>query len=103
MRPELVTDQDPYLTAQLAQLLALVRELVTGRQRPRRGLAREEAAFFVGISPSKFDEMVKDGRMPQPKEVDGRVVWDIIALDLAFTALPDRGAVKEQTGWAKVE
>ena len=28
---------------------------------PRRGLRREEAARYVGISPSKFDELVKAG------------------------------------------
>ena len=38
---------------------------------------------------TKFDEMVKDGRMPKPKRVDGRTVWDRIGLDAAFTDLPD--------------
>lgn len=33
---------------------------------PRRGLRREEAARYVGISPTKFDELVTDGRMPEP-------------------------------------
>lgn len=55
---------------------------------PRRGLRREEAALYVGVSPSKFDGLVMDRRMPRPKRVDGRVVWDIRALDLAFEALP---------------
>lgn len=44
---------------------------------PRRGLSRLEAALYIGVSPSKFDEMVKDGRMCPPKRIDGRVVWDI--------------------------
>jgi hypothetical protein len=101
----LAPDQKPDLdlTAQIAQLLAAVREHVAGRQRPRRGLCREEAALYIGISPSKFDQLVKDGRMPPPKEVDGRVIWDVVRLDLAFEALPDRGAMKEVGGWAKVE
>lgn len=59
---------------------------------PPRGLSREEAARYVGIGPSKFDEMVRDGRMPKPKRVDARTVWDRIALDIAFTALPEQGA-----------
>jgi len=39
-----------------------------------RGLRREDAAFYVGVSPATFDEMVKDGRMPQPKKVGKRTV-----------------------------
>lgn len=63
---------------------------------PPRGLNRERSAAYVGVSPSKFDEMVKDGRMPQPREIDGRVVWDRLELDLAFSALPHRGAHAEE-------
>jgi predicted DNA-binding transcriptional regulator AlpA len=55
---------------------------------PRRGLSREEAAMYIGISPSKFDELVGDGRMPTPVKIDGRKVWDIRHLDLAFDDLP---------------
>lgn len=54
-----------------------------------RGLRREAAADWVGVSASKFDEMVKDGRMPKPKRVDGCVIWDRYRLDAAFEALPD--------------
>lgn len=56
-----------------------------------RGLAREEAAFYVGVSPTKFDEMVKDARMPDPRAVDGRRVWCRIEIDEAFDALPRAG------------
>lgn len=31
--------------------------------------------------------MVVDGRMPKPKEIDARRVWDIRALDVAFDSL----------------
>ena len=55
---------------------------------PRRGLSREEAAMYLGISASKFDELVRDGRMPSPKRIDGRKIWDVHQLDLAFDALP---------------
>lgn len=55
---------------------------------PPRGLCREEAARYVGVGSTKFDEMVKDGRMPKPKRVDGRTIWDKYALDAAFTDLP---------------
>jgi predicted DNA-binding transcriptional regulator AlpA len=64
---------------------------------PRRGLRREAAAAYVGISASKFAQWVSDGRMPRPKRIDGCVLWDVRALDLAFDALMDQddGA----TGW----
>lgn len=54
----------------------------------RRGLHREEAAAYVGIGPTKFDAMVVDGRMPKAKQIDGRRVWDRLAIDRAFEALP---------------
>lgn len=54
----------------------------------RRGLHREEAAAYVGVGASKFDAMVGDGRMPKPKQIDGRRVWDVRALDRAFDLLP---------------
>lgn len=52
-----------------------------------RGFSRAEAADYVGISPSKFDELVKDGRMPKAVEIDARRVWDRSDLDEAFDAL----------------
>lgn len=55
---------------------------------PPRGLSRQEAAAYVGISPSLFDMLVKDGRMPAPKRINARTVWDRLQLDAAFAALP---------------
>lgn len=55
-----------------------------------RGLSRVEAAAYIGVSATKLDEMVADGRMPGPKVIDSRRVWDLRALDIAFDALPDR-------------
>jgi hypothetical protein len=49
--------------------------------------------MYIGISPSKFDELVEDGRMPAPVQIDGRKVWDIRQLDLAFDALPRKNSV----------
>lgn len=54
---------------------------------PRRGLRREEAARYVGVSPTKFDDLVRDGRMPKAKRIDGCVVWDLRRLDAAWDAL----------------
>jgi excisionase family DNA binding protein len=55
------------------------------------GLSREEAAEYVGVSASLFDAMVKDGRMPPPKTINRRRVFDRHRLDAAFAALPDEG------------
>jgi hypothetical protein len=58
-----------------------------------RGLSRVEAAQYIGVSPSLFDQMVEDGRMPKPKPkpINARKVWDRLRLDLAFESLPDTG------------
>ena len=55
-----------------------------------RGLNRVQAAAYVGVSPTLFDEMVEDGRMPQPKKINSRSVWDRRRLDEAFEALPNK-------------
>ena len=54
----------------------------------QRGLSRVLAAGYVGVSPTKFDQLVSDGRMPTPKRIDGRRVWDLRALDRYFDLLP---------------
>lgn len=59
---------------------------------PPRGLNREESARWIGVSPTKFDEMVKDGRMPKPHKIDARKVWDRLKLDAAFSDLPTESA-----------
>jgi predicted DNA-binding transcriptional regulator AlpA len=56
---------------------------------PRRGLSRIEAAVYIGIGTTKFDEMVADGRMPKPFRIDGRVLWDIYDLDFAIDKLKE--------------
>jgi hypothetical protein len=56
-----------------------------------RGLSRVKAAAYIDVSPTTFDEMVKDGRMPLPKIIGRRKVWDRRKLDLAFEALPEDG------------
>lgn len=57
-------------------------------QSPRRGLSRIEAALYLGISPSKFDELRKDGRVGPARLIDGRKVWDVKELDFVFEGFP---------------
>lgn len=63
-----------------------------------RGLNRVQAAAYVGVSPSLFDEMISDGRMPKPKKANARTIWDRRALDRAFDRLPG-GDGEEDDGW----
>jgi hypothetical protein len=66
---------------------------------PRRGLSRQESSMYVGVSPGKFDELVRDGRMPPPKRIDGRKLWDVRELDVAFDALPTENSASQGTSW----
>lgn len=54
---------------------------------PRRGLDRDEAAIYVGVTLATFDQMVSDGRLPKPSEFDGEIVWDMVQLDRAMDRL----------------
>ena len=56
---------------------------------PPRGLSRDEAAAYFGISTTLFDRLVGEGRMPRPIRIYGRLVWDRSRLDSAFEALSD--------------
>ena len=69
---------------------------VLPRSLPPRGLHRAEAAAYIGVSPSFFDQLVADGRMPQPKRLGSRTIWDRVALDQAFAELPDE---QENNPW----
>lgn len=57
---------------------------------PRRGLSRVEAAAYIGVSPSKFDELRKANRIAPPKILDGRlIIFTVERLDEFLDALPD--------------
>jgi hypothetical protein len=44
--------------------------------------------------------MVADGRMPKPKRINARTVWDVRKLDIAFDALPGDEQADEGNEWA---
>ncbi len=62
-----------------------------------RGLSRDQAAAYVGVSPGLFDLMVKDGRMPRAKRLQTRLIWDRYSLDKAFDAIPNESGVGSDT------
>ena len=50
----------------------------------RRGLDEQEAAVYLSISPSFFRGLVMDGKMPRPRLLGTRRIWDVDDLDAAF-------------------
>lgn len=62
-----------------------------------RGLSRTEASDYLGVSASTFDKLVADGRMPRPRHVNARVIWDRFELDRAFDALAP--ATADENPW----
>jgi hypothetical protein len=66
---------------------------------PRRGLSRVDAAIYVGVGLTKFDEMVADGRMPAPRRIDGRKIWDVRELDASFEDLPHDQSAMLTNSW----
>jgi predicted DNA-binding transcriptional regulator AlpA len=53
--------------------------------------------MYCGISVTLFDRLVKDGRMPGPRRIDSRKVWDLRSIDVAFDQLPLEDSLG--TGW----
>lgn len=53
----------------------------------RRGVDRREAADIVGVSPTFFDRLVREGTMPRPIALHGRKIWNRIQIEKAFDAL----------------
>jgi predicted DNA-binding transcriptional regulator AlpA len=67
---------------------------------PPRGLSREVAAAYIGVSPPTFDSLVREGKMPRPFEIGTRRIWDRVEIDVAFAALPRR---EESSNLPKLE
>jgi hypothetical protein len=64
----------------------------------RLGMSRAEAAEYIGVSMSLFDEMVQDSRMPKPKNINTRKVWHRPSLEKAFANLPEDGQTQVSPG-----
>ena len=77
----------------------MTRALSKSRPLPRRGLSREEAAMYLGISAGTFDELRRLGRVDSPRVIGGRKLWDIRDLDIAFDSLPREDAPTMGQSW----
>jgi excisionase family DNA binding protein len=51
---------------------------------PPRALRADDAANYLGMSRSKFLDLVADGILPKPRRGHGLVLWDRRELDVAF-------------------
>jgi len=51
-----------------------------------------QSASYIGIGGTLFREMVSDGRMPQPRIINTKEIWDTQELDFAFDKLPHKQA-----------
>ena len=51
-----------------------------------RGLTREQAAAYVGVSPSQFMELVVSRKMPAPKRLGAQLRWDRFEIDRVLDA-----------------
>jgi hypothetical protein len=66
------------------------------------GLGEAEAAAAIGISATKFRQLVAEGRMPSPRRIDGRLVYDVDELRAAFKAIPHENEKVEVDSWVDV-
>ncbi|MEM6898420.1 MAG: hypothetical protein AAF583_01435 [Pseudomonadota bacterium] len=59
---------------------------------PRRLLKVAEAAGYIGLGETKFRELLADGIVPKPREIEDSISrWDIRDLDAYIDDLPYRG------------
>jgi hypothetical protein len=65
---------------------------------PPAGFTREQAAYYWGISPSKFDELRKTGEAPPAKNVGGRAIFLKLDLDIYITRFPTWGGAADPDG-----
>ncbi|HET7377152.1 MAG TPA: hypothetical protein VFK30_10610 [Anaerolineae bacterium] len=58
---------------------------------PPRAMKAERAAAYLSMSRSKFLEFVDQGKLPKPIHIGGLVLWDRLALELAFEEMASDG------------
>ena len=71
-------------------------------QLPGAFLVIVRPVIHIGVGVTKFDGLVASGSMPKPKRIDGRRVWDIVALDFADRSVNGRNGMPDQT-WDDVD
>jgi predicted DNA-binding transcriptional regulator AlpA len=67
------------------------------------GLSRVEAAWLIGVSTTMWDAMVRDGRMPKPKRIGARTIWDRAAVERAWSVIASDGDEAERPSAKRIE
>jgi excisionase family DNA binding protein len=52
-----------------------------------RGLSADEAARYIGVGRTMFEELVASRKMPRPKRIGARVIYDRFEVDACFSEL----------------
>lgn len=69
------------------------------------GLPHDEAAAALGLSRNKFDDLMRRGLLPAPRNLDGTMSWDVCELREAYRQFPHasdrrpKSAEIEGSGW----
>jgi hypothetical protein len=63
---------------------------------PPRAFRAERAAAYLGMSTSKFLELVDRGRLSPGIKVDNMTIWDRLQLDADFEALKVEEATRKR-------
>lgn len=66
---------------------------------PPLGLNVEDAAAYIGIGKTTFEVLVGDGRMPSPRMINRRLVWDREEIQMAFKELPKKDEKADTNPW----
>jgi len=61
---------------------------------PPRGLDHDAAARYVGLDPAAFNDLLRLGKLPSPRQVGPAVIWDRQELDAAFALFPPATLLK---------
>jgi hypothetical protein len=80
---------------------AAVAQTLSRRAEPR-GLSRSDAAAYVGIGTTLFDQQVAARKLPLPFRLEGRVLWDRLRLDAAIDELQDAVSGPSDNLWDDV-
>lgn len=62
-----------------------------------RLLRAPDSAYYLGLSLSRFRELVRDGKIGGRVEIEGNVCWDVNALDSWADSL--LAGSDEKSGW----
>jgi hypothetical protein len=76
----------------------LQKSAVRGHALSPRLVARADAAYYVGVGTTLFEDLVRQGMMPRPKAIGSRRLWDLRELDKAIDELPEVGEPPDSCG-----